>query len=334
MRVLWLAIDHSKRVMDLFGPFRRAVMRRPDVEVDCRMRTLGKKAGDVCRRIWDPGRPGVEPFPRILKHPEEANEFDLVMVDTAWLFQSEDWAKVKTPVACTWGDNHGSMVPRYLDAAHDLWQIFLPMLEESFEKFHADRFTDRFWQWLPWSVEPEMFHDYKQPKTIDVLSTGVISKNVYPIRTRALRACTGEGSGLKELPRFLRVERPREDESGSQYPRRDDYARLLNQSILSLSCSGRWHYALGKTFEIPAARSILVSDCCRDVRNLGFNPGSNMLEITPGMNYRSMRRAIESWLNDPDYMDRIASNGYALVHENHTNDIRAGQFVRLMEELI
>ena len=317
MRILWLAIDHSNRVMDLFTPFREAVARQ-GVEVEFRVKSLGERAGLVCRRLWG-AQVKPEPFPPMIDDPRETDEFDFVMCDTAWLFHNEPWDGVKCPVGVSWGDNHGSMVPMYLDASRRFVTHYFPMLWESWEVFHADRFTDKVAHWMPWSFNPEMFRDYRRVKNIEVLSTGVLAQNVYRIRTRADKACQG-------LQGYRRVDRPSEDIPGS-WPRGADYAKLLNSARMCLSCSGAWHYALGKTFEIPAARSVLVSDCCTDALGLGHVPGETMLEVTADMDLETVRAQIGTWLADPDLLARVALNGYTLMHSHHTNDIRAAEFV-------
>ena len=329
IRILWLSIDHSRRVMDLYSAFRMAVGRVPGVDVEYRVRDLGEGviAGQVCRRIWATHDPQPNPFEPMIADPRETDEFDFVMCDTAWLFHNEPWAGIKCPSGVSWGDNHGSMVPQYLDAARAHYDCFFPMLWESWEHFHADRFTDKHVWWLPWSFDPAMFYDRNEPKSIDVLSTGVLNNHVYPVRTNAAEACSS-------MVGYVRVERPPEATGRHGWPCGEDYARLVNRSKIALSCSGAWQYALGKTFEIPASNTVLASDLCQDARDLGHEAGETMIELSPAMDRAAMRAVLDDALADPAEMDRIAHNGFTLMHNNHTNDVRAAQFVAHLKDCV
>jgi len=340
VRILWLTIDHSRRVMDLYSPLRLAVGRQSGVKVEALVRTLDRKAGRVCRQIWSgAGRS----FPPMIQCPEMVNDsYDAVMVDAAWLFMGEPWADISIPAATTWGDNHGSMVAEYLPVARDNLDLFFPMLWESFERFHGEAFRGSHAEWLPWAVDPSVFRDYGQEKDIDVLCSGVMG-GPYHVRTQLFNAGgpyeqyqEGRRLPLRGRDGFQWVRRPPEDESASYWPAGHDYARLLNQSHMCASCCSEYGYALAKVFEIPAARSVLLSDMCSDVAGLGHVAGETMVELSPelGGDPAAIRAFVHDLLADPDDLARIADNGYRLMHERHTVDVRAAHFVERLRCLI
>jgi len=318
------------------------------------MRTLDRRAGEVCRDIWD-GRELA--FPQMIQCPEMVNEsFDVVMVDGIWLFTDEPWAEISIPKATTWGDNHGDLVAKYIQEAHNKLDLFFPMLWESFERFHGETFQGKHAEWLPWAFNPDIFHDYGEAKDINVFSSGVLNSEikedqvytrkgnmVYPLRTK-LHQLGAPYPSAKPSERVLRrgrdgfchAYRPPEDESADYWPVGEDYARLINSAWMCASCSSVHRYALGKTFEIPAARSVLLSDLCEDAKGLGLVAGESMAAIPPELSEseEDLRAFVADLLDDPADLERIADNGYRLMHERHTVDVRAAHFVERLRCLI
>jgi spore maturation protein CgeB len=103
-----------------------------------------------------------------------------------------------------------------------------------------------------------------------------------------------------------------------------DYAKELNKAKISIACTSKYHYTIAKIFEIPACNSVLLCDYTSEMKDLGFIPGHNFIEIKKGeIGY------IEDILHSPKKLNEICRNGYELVHKNHTTEIRVKELLRL-----
>ena len=59
----------------------------------------------------------------------------------------------------------------------------------------------------------------------------------------------------------------------------ENYARMINRSHFVVGCGGASHTLVSKIFEIPGARSILVTQDTETIRDAGFVDGENCLFV-------------------------------------------------------
>jgi spore maturation protein CgeB len=78
-----------------------------------------------------------------------------------------------------------------------------------------------------------------------------------------------------------------------------------------------------KFFEIPAVRTLLFSNMFDDLKDLGFKDGENMVAADIG----NIDKQLRNLLADDVMIKEITENGYNFIRKNHTNEIRAKQFV-------
>ena len=109
---------------------------------------------------------------------------------------------------------------------------------------------------IPHCAEQSIYRDYGEKKDIDVLLTGAISKH-YPFRARLRNIML---SKLSSIVNCKVLGHPGGDLNNIKGPILEDYARLINRSKITLTCSSRHKYRLGKYVEIPMSGSLLAAD--------------------------------------------------------------------------
>jgi len=169
---------------------------------------------------------------------------------------------------------------------------------------------------IPLSANGDKFKDYNQEKDIDILLTGNVTGKIYPIRRKMLEL-------FRDHKGFQHV-RPK------QKPLKIgvNYSKLLNKAKISCSCTSMYNFTVAKSFEIPASMSALLSDLTADMRDLGFKDEENMIRFD-----NNVKEKVEHYLKNPDKLKVLTTNGYNLVHENHTTEIRARKFLQYLEKM-
>ena len=316
MRILWLADDRSMRVVDFYSPLRHAVSEL--CEVRTIKRPLDKLEGAFCRDVTINNRK----LPPLIE-PGYANEFDWIVVDAMWSFMHEGWRKIHTKKAVLWADRHGPMVDVYMRRAKALeFDLYLPLYRDGAHRFQSYLPIERM-VWFPYWINARVFRDYGLAKKIGALLTGVVHRQVYPWRQRIVTALVGKSY-------FIRIPRPVENMKGRYWPVGRDYARLLNSARISFSCCSRYGYPVTKVFEIPACKTVLMSDFVPEMKDLGFVSGKNFLplekdeDLAAQVEYR-LHPARASDLND------IAEAGFRLIRENHTVQRRAQALIEILQ---
>ena len=109
----------------------------------------------------------------------------------------------------------------------------------------------------------------------------------------------------------------------------ENYARMINRSHFVVGCGGASHTLVSKIFEIPGARSILVTQDTETIRDAGFVDGENCLFVDEG----DVVERIQYLLNHPDEMEALTERSYQFVHKTHlqTNSDRGA--VELFKKL-
>ncbi|MDF2837644.1 MAG: hypothetical protein K0Q63_3284 [Paenibacillus sp.] len=178
-------------------------------------------------------------------------------------------------------------------------------------------------RWLPFGVNTEMVADYGLPKDTPYSLMGLMDAK-YPFRSAVLKAMSREEG-------FVHYRHP-----GHRTAYRpglfvqDTYARAINRSMISFTCGSVLQIPVAKFFEIPGCRSLLLAESNPDIEELGFRDGdsfvacgrSNVLELA--RKYRA----------DEAARNAITDQGYAMIHREHTNEVRAGRFVGIVRDAL
>ena len=112
---------------------------------------------------------------------------------------------------------------------------------------------------VPHCAEASIYKDYGEEKVNDVLFTGVVSTH-YPFRKK-LRSVVRRR--LNKIVKCRILNHP--GRGGVPYNEirghtLEKYAREINRSKISLTCSSKYKYRLGKYIEIPMCHSLLAGD--------------------------------------------------------------------------
>jgi hypothetical protein len=317
MKVLWLAIDRSYRVARIFEPLQEEFKKLATVK-------LVRRNLSMLPRQWQK-QYRVFPTPTILEDYDYVNStYDFVMVDAPFAYEWEKWNEIKVKKGVLFEDQHGfnsKYIRRYDSYGFDVFFTRYNNITENY-KFLKNRLV----QWLPHSIDPDLMNDYKEPKNIMALMTGTTHAKIYPLRDKIHEQ-------MKGRPFYVRIPRPVESMNPNEkkYPSGKDYAMLLNRSEISFTCMSVYKYSLMKYFEIPACRSVLFAEYDEQIKELGFEPGYNMVEI----NGRSdIVGKVLRFMNDENRLRKIQARGYKLVHTKHTAKVRAKELLTFLEGIL
>jgi hypothetical protein len=261
----------------------------------------------------------------LIKDTKEINsKFDIIYNESPAANFEVSWKEIIIPKAILMNDQHGKFVKEYFQRAfyENKFNILFTTYRDATIKFHPDLIKKFTWFWLPFAIDPEIFKDYNQFKKINCLNVGIINPQVYPLRFKAHKE-------LQSLNGYTRIERPPEKFIGNKWPIGKEYANILNSAKITITDSSIYKYPVLKFFEIPACKSVLCSDYFGELKDLGLIPNENMILIKKT---DDIKETISKALKNPK-LEKIANSGYSLMHNNHTLQIRAQEFIRSIESL-
>ena len=322
MKILWCSIDRSMRVATHFDAFQNAVSTIAEVtHIKRKLPCLpGQYTKWLCERgkLMMPSSLTDAAWTNISEW--DLNEFDFVMCDAIFAFAYDKWYKVKIPKGVLVEDLHGSAKIQVQLAVKHRFDVIFHRYRDPFKKMYP-----KVWKngqekvWLPHSVNTSAFRDYGLEKDIGVFLPGMITKKYYPLRNKIHHL-------LKDEPYYLRIERPSETiDKVPKYPVREDYARLINRSKMTITTGATVDYAVMKFFEIPLCNSMLVSNWFPELADLGFVRGTNMM---PFETSEECGRIVKHFVyQNIDGIKKITEEGRKLIESRHTTDIRAQEFL-------
>ncbi len=194
------------------------------------------------------------------------------------------------------------------------------------DKFYE--FFPEYWEmmrWLPLHVNTEIFKDYGLPRDIDYLLMGVVHKRIYPLRYQVSQVMQG-------VPGFVWHEhvghRNFDDDEDALVGER--YAREISRAKIFFTCDSKYKYPVGKFFEVPACNTLLLASTSRELRDLGFIPGSNYIAV----HEKDIKEKAQYYLHHEEERLEIARRGYEMVREQHSTSRRAAELVAMIEDII
>ena len=175
---------------------------------------------------------------------------------------------------------------------------------------------------LPQCGEKTIFKDYGLPKKYDLLVVGVLSSGVYPFRTRLNGIAD---SYLSKKWKYRRRRHPGYNKTkASNNAEPISYARMINESKITLACTSKFKYALGKYVEIPMCNSVLAGDI-PDERQDFFK--SFMLTLNTGDSNEVIINKIESLLRNESELKKRSKKGMDEMLANYTHEHYAKRFL-------
>ena len=163
---------------------------------------------------------------------------------------------------------------------------------------------------IPHCADADVFYRDKptNDRRIDCLITGSISEDHYPLRCR-LRAMVVSG----RLPGELRAHPGYwQSNLSTNNAQVKNYADHLGNAKISLCCSSKWKYALGKIVESQMAGCLVVCDMPND-KLFQRTLGKYIVEIDNQMNDEQIIDIVQSWLSRPLELIEFAKAGQELA---------------------
>jgi tetratricopeptide (TPR) repeat protein len=156
-------------------------------------------------------------------------------------------------------------------------------------------------------IDPDVYKDYHQHKIIPATLTGQVN-GLYPWRQRVFPVIRDR------YPCLVSPQHTYESKLAAQLLSGEAYARVLNASLIVPTCGTMAGEVVRKHFEIPAARSCLVTERTPALQAAGFVDMENcVFTDDPELVDR-----LEYLFSHPDEIERITTAGYNLAHSRHT----------------
>ncbi len=199
--------------------------------------------------------------------------------------------------------------------------------EKIFKQFFSRQVRESV-QFVPWprAINTAIFKDYGLEKKGDITLLGARDSSFYPLR----EIMHASFSQQKDLSFFS------QPHPGYRYHTRataligENYAKIINQSKIFASCTGKYNIPFIKLYEVLACKTVLMCDCPMGGEYLGLSDKETYLRITKDNFLEEAKRL----LKDKQAIDRIARNGYKLFLSRHTVEIRAREFIETLKGLL
>lgn len=191
--------------------------------------------------------------------------------------------------------------------------------------------------WIPFSVDGKHFRFKNLNREWDAAVIGNMFEGAYILRPRLYEYLMKR----KDLKLYL---------PSKSYG--EKYVDILNQTKILFTCTGKYRYPIVKLFEAPACRTLLASDPPIDEEELGFKAGVNYVSLEKVHRPRvalpkypnvesdwifddeEMGKLVDHYLSNEAERNRITYNGEHLIHQRHTDAIRAKELFRLLSSRV
>lgn len=194
--------------------------------------------------------------------------------------------------------------------------------------------------WLPWAINSEIIKNWNLNKSINYLLMGLVhyqsvgkplayvpKEGRYPFRRAVLEQ-------LKNEEGFLYHAHPGHAAKPSRNVfLNEKYAKELNRAKLFFTCGGR---GIGggvpvlKFFEAPGCHTLLLAESNPDIEALGFIDEKHYISCT----IDNVAQKAKYYLAHEEEREIITKTGYQFIHQQHTNTIRAKQFIDKVSKVI
>ena len=159
----------------------------------------------------------------------------------------------------------------------------------------------------PNAIDPDIFRDYGQEKSIPVALTGQCY-GLYPWRQTVFPAI------IERFPCLVSPSQAYESKAAARLLSGESYARALNASFVAPTCGTVGGEVVRKHFEIPASKALLVTERTAGLEAAGFRDMENCVFA----DHRDIVDKLDHLFAHRDEMRRITEAGYDLAHARHT----------------
>jgi len=239
-----------------------------------------------------------------------------------------DLAEINIPKGCYVIDVHWKKNTRVQYFINNKIDLIFSVTKNPFLKEYST-FAEKL-RWVPFSIDPDTFKDWKLEKSIKFLLMGLVHydkvshppKGRYKFREEVLKQL-GQVEGFK----FNKHPGHR---TRNAHMVNENFAQELNRSEIFFTCGGIVQYPVNKFFEAPGCKTLLLAEPNPDILELGFKDGENFVAC----NTDNLYEKAMYYSKNKKERNRITDNGYAFMHKYHTNEVRAKQFICFIEEYL
>lgn len=182
--------------------------------------------------------------------------------------------------------------------------------------------------YFPFSINPYTFTDHKEKKIFDVTISGGIEHNLYPMRRR-IHDLLSNQSDIK----YQYLKPVTSYQKNNTDPTMLDYSKSINRSKICFTDGQHREVLVAKYSEIAGSNSLVMSpkfNKSKDLDLFGFKERQNIFYISYHDTDRQILQKIHRILSDNQNLEKLTSNGYYLIHENHTNKKRIVELLQLL----
>ena len=180
---------------------------------------------------------------------------------------------------------------------------------------------------IPHSANENIYKDYGLEKKYDILFTGATGDLHYPFRTRLKKLAN---NNLSKIFNCKILNHPGNNLNRPKGLIGEDYAKIINSSKITLTCSSAYKYRLGKYVEIPMCASILAGDIPNEDKD-GFS--SFMLNLSENDSDDVIISKITNCLSNNELQREMVSSGLRWS-EDYTQGKYADRFIKVVDEFL
>jgi len=182
---------------------------------------------------------------------------------------------------------------------------------------------------LPQCAEKTIFKDYNLPKKYDIIVGGVMGNEFYPLRTRLNKLTTRKLS--KRWKCLVKGHPGYKLTNANNNSELIKFAKIINQSKITLTCTSQFKYALGKYVEIPMCNSLMGGDL-PDERQDFFR--SIMIVLDLKDSDEVLINKLEYYLKNDGKRKDLSKKGMDLILANYTHEHYAQRFIKVARDFL
>ena len=174
--------------------------------------------------------------------------------------------------------------------------------------------------YLPHCIDPKIFKDWRRKKIYDTLSVGTITHKSTKEGRKFFNNVTRKSK--------WKSYRAKADRYGRQF-NAEEFSQIINKSKITGTTNTIWQ-VLAKCMEIPASHSLMFCNVSDDMEKLGFIDGETYVQ----WNNSNLVEKLNYYLSNPKELQRVTNNGYDMVMERHTIQVRADEWISHIKSFV
>jgi hypothetical protein len=196
--------------------------------------------------------------------------------------------------------------------------------------YYINRFPNIKFVNISHCAEKTIYMDYGEKKIYDVILVGATECHHYPFRVRLrsiVHNCLSKSVKCKVLSHPGDPGLPFQKIHGATGK---EYAKEINRAKITLTCSSKYKYRLGKYTEIPMCASLLAADLPNEDQDF-FK--QFMLVLDPKSSDVEIASKIVEYVKDDAKRNAMIQKGLELNKE-YTQEKYAERFIKLAEDFL